>query len=849
MSLPLTYKGRLPGVLCEATLPSQTVAPLRLDVAGFVGFAERGPLDEPVALEDFSQYQAVFGSDLPVARVEGKPVYAHLPEAVRAFFDNGGRRCYVVRVAGDGARPNRFHLPGMVGLDPVEGTFKRAVAPAAWVGRWSDDMSLVTQLRPLPLLATAYHPTTGTGSQPEIDLEVPVDLQIRTGDLLRARFDGPGEPLVLFVVAQTRSRGAAASRVSGLPVTAIAGQVFSFATKPLAQPLPAMVERLTPEGWEALPVEALRPGVPVQSRDGESYELYLSLNTVVEVGELLCITTAGGEKYLLAVRNREIREDTMAASPPGEPWLVVQGTQFWQMAPPPSGLGQLRQAELLGFDLYIWEGAETQERWPLLQFGEGPGQWSEILLPQIGASGLDPARSARLRRPEQSSYPPRPWLYLPLDMDELVGPGSLSRPVRESIELAKTGKDGLDRFDPVALFLDPRLAGFGLNSLLGEAERLLYLVSPPVKLVKLHSLLAIEEIGLIAIPDALHRAWPAPERTALPEPPPPLPPAPPPRDWSRFLACPKPVVPVPVKPDLCQLPYEVGLEPEANGLPEVRQLIAALPEMQLPSEYEPGPMLQVQQALITLCAARADTMAILGLPLHFKRRETLEWQRSLSASNAFRQGPSLSYAAVYHPWLTYREEVTPELSPLRAMPPDGGVCGVIAARELARGPWIAPANLSFQGMVGLEPFLSRDDWSALFNAQVNLVRPQPGRFTLLSAHTLSLDRQTAQLNVRRLLIYLRKLALQRGQSYVFEANNSAFRQRVQLSFERSLSALAGLGALAAYEVVTGDEINTPNDYDNGRFIIALKVAPTLPIEFITIRLLRSGEGLLEIVER
>ena len=53
----------------------------------------------------------------------------------------------------------------------------------------------------------------------------------------------------------------------------------------------------------------------------------------------------------------------------------------------------------------------------------------------------------------------------------------------------------------------------------------------------------------------------------------------------------------------------------------------------------------------------------------------------------------------------------------------------------------------------------------------------------------------------------------------------------------------------AFEVDTGGDINTPADFDNGRFLIALKIAPTQPVEFITIVMLRTGEGLLEVVER
>jgi hypothetical protein len=75
---------------------------VRTDIAGFVGFAERGPLPPPVndvnfdpasvalRLTSWKEYQAHFG---------GFSRYGYLAYAVRAFFENGGMECYVVRVA------------------------------------------------------------------------------------------------------------------------------------------------------------------------------------------------------------------------------------------------------------------------------------------------------------------------------------------------------------------------------------------------------------------------------------------------------------------------------------------------------------------------------------------------------------------------------------------------------------------------------------------------------------------------------------------------------------------------------------------------------------------------------
>jgi Bacteriophage tail sheath protein len=92
-----------PGVYFEQTVPPAPPALPRTDIAGFVGLAERGPLDEPRRLEGWREFQRVFGGFLP---------YSNLAYAVRAFFENGGSTCVVVRVADRSATSAVAELPG-----------------------------------------------------------------------------------------------------------------------------------------------------------------------------------------------------------------------------------------------------------------------------------------------------------------------------------------------------------------------------------------------------------------------------------------------------------------------------------------------------------------------------------------------------------------------------------------------------------------------------------------------------------------------------------------------------------------------------------------------------------------
>ena len=85
-----------------------------MDIAVFVGFASAGPLNRSVVVEDVTHFKDIFGDDLPLAwdTQRSEQVYAYLAPAVRAFFRQGGLRCWVIRVSGN-SETDVFPLPGV----------------------------------------------------------------------------------------------------------------------------------------------------------------------------------------------------------------------------------------------------------------------------------------------------------------------------------------------------------------------------------------------------------------------------------------------------------------------------------------------------------------------------------------------------------------------------------------------------------------------------------------------------------------------------------------------------------------------------------------------------------------
>jgi phage tail sheath protein FI len=87
-----------PGVYVEeVSSGSKPIEGVGTAVAAFVGFAERGPVNTPTLVTNWTQYTGSFGDF-----IEG----SYLAHAVYAYFLNGGGACYVVRIGAEEGAAN-----------------------------------------------------------------------------------------------------------------------------------------------------------------------------------------------------------------------------------------------------------------------------------------------------------------------------------------------------------------------------------------------------------------------------------------------------------------------------------------------------------------------------------------------------------------------------------------------------------------------------------------------------------------------------------------------------------------------------------------------------------------------
>ena len=135
-----TIQLQTPGVYIREVenVPSPRV---RLDIAGWVGQAQQGPLNTPQPIANWGQFRDIFGDFVG---------FSFLPYSVVGFFLNGGERCYVVRVAHETATRATRQLVDttnepMIRVDAInEGAWGNALEVT--VGQQSTSDVLLTQL-------------------------------------------------------------------------------------------------------------------------------------------------------------------------------------------------------------------------------------------------------------------------------------------------------------------------------------------------------------------------------------------------------------------------------------------------------------------------------------------------------------------------------------------------------------------------------------------------------------------------------------------------------------------------------------------------------------------------------
>jgi len=175
----------------------------------------------------------------------------------------------------------------------------------------------------------------------------------------------------------------------------------------------------------------------------------------------------------------------------------------------------------------------------------------------------------------------------------------------------------------------------------------------------------------------------------------------------------------------------------------------------------------------------------------------------------------------------------PVLSDSTVMP------GVFAFNDNVTAEWFAPAGLIRGGIPGVlraEKKLTQSDRDTLYQGKVNPLASFPGQGVVaygqktLQTKASALDR----VNVRRLLITLKRFIGAQSRNLVFEQNTIATRNRFLSIVNPYLENVVQRQGLFAFRVVMDDTNNTADVIDRNQLVGQIYIQPTRTAEFIVL---------------
>jgi hypothetical protein len=193
-------------------------------------------------------------------------------------------------------------------------------------------------------------------------------------------------------------------------------------------------------------------------------------------------------------------------------------------------------------------------------------------------------------------------------------------------------------------------------------------------------------------------------------------------------------------------------------------------------------------------------------------------------------------AATYYPWV---KTVDVNTNKLIAVPPSVLLPGVFAANDRVAAEWFAPAGLNRGGLTGAVSVLNRltqSEKDSLYENKVNPIVQFPGQGIVVFGQKTLQDKPSAldRINVRRLLLTVRKYIASTSRYLVFEQNTSETRNRFLNIVNPYLESIQQRQGLYAFRVVMDDSNNTPDVIDRNIMKGSIFLQPTKTAEFIQI---------------
>ena len=261
--------------------------------------------------------------------------------------------------------------------------------------------------------------------------------------------------------------------------------------------------------------------------------------------------------------------------------------------------------------------------------------------------------------------------------------------------------------------------------------------------------------------------------------------------------------------------------------------------------------------LIDTVENRSDALAIIDLPGGYvpsHESTAAESARIGSVSTTVTQlrlrALNTSYACAYYPWVRIND---PESGFPIWMPPSVAALGTMASSQENSEIWFAPAGFNrgglTEGAAGLQVTdvrekLTSKERDKLYEVNINPIASFPNEgIVIFGQKTLQVTQSALdRINVRRLMIYLRKEISTIASTLLFDQNVVTTWQRFTNRVEPLLSSVQSRFGLSEFKVVLDETTTTPDLVDRNILYAKIFLKPARAIEFIALDFIITRTG-------
>jgi hypothetical protein len=257
------------------------------------------------------------------------------------------------------------------------------------------------------------------------------------------------------------------------------------------------------------------------------------------------------------------------------------------------------------------------------------------------------------------------------------------------------------------------------------------------------------------------------------------------------------------------------------------------------------------QHMINVCEDRADAMALIDLPnVYIPSHEAYKSTKSArigttpttAASSLRDRRIDSSYGCTFYPWVQTRDENTGRLL---WVPPSVAMMGVLASSQAKSDVWFAPAGFNRGGLTDgaagipitavTERLVSKDR-DTLYEARINPIASFPSTGIVVFGQKTLQERASAldRINVRRLVIYLKKQISILSTQVLFEQNVQATWNRFRALIEPFLANVKVQFGITDYRLILDESTTTPDLIDQNILYAKIMIKPARAIEYIAI---------------